>query len=99
MVHLKVSSHDRKRPSHENEERSFGEFRRQVRSAEALGSNPAVVAFDSLQRAPERHCHSVPSGGEDQSVAKPLIGRLGLYEEFPAIQGTESDRGGDVESE
>jgi hypothetical protein len=32
------------------------------------------------------------AGGEDESVAKPLIGRLGLYEEFPAIQYTESDR-------
>ena len=37
------------------------------------------------------------AGGED--VAKPLIGRLGLYEGFPAIQGTESDGKGDVESE
>ena len=31
------------------------------------------------------------AGGEDESVAKPLIGRLGLYAEFPAIEGTESD--------
>jgi len=85
--------------SHENEERSFGEFRRKVRSAEALGSNTAVAAVDSLQRAPERHCYLGQAGGEDESVAKPLVGRLGLYEEFPAIQGTESDGRGDVESE
>jgi len=38
------------------------------------------------------------AGGEDESAAKPLIGRLGLYKEFPAIPGTESDGKGDVES-
>ena len=69
-----------------------------MRSAEAPGSN-TVVAVDLLQRAPERHCYLGQAGGEERSVAKPLIGRLGLYEEFPAIQGTESDGRGDVESE
>jgi len=47
------------------------------------------------------HAHNQWWGGCDMrvDVAKPLIGRLGLYEGFPAIQGTESDGKGDVESE
>jgi hypothetical protein len=36
---------------------------------------------------------------EEESVAKSLIVRSGLYEEFPAIHGSEGDGKGDVESE
>jgi hypothetical protein len=36
---------------------------------------------------------------EQESVAKTLIEKLGLYEEFPAIHDGESDAKGDVESE
>jgi hypothetical protein len=36
---------------------------------------------------------------EQESVAKSLIEKLGLYEEYPAIQDEASDRRGDVESE
>jgi hypothetical protein len=43
---------------------------------------------------------SAPGGVEEQeSVAKSLIEKLGLYEEFPAIHDGESDAKGDVESE
>jgi hypothetical protein len=37
--------------------------------------------------------------GEEESLAKSLIERLGLCEEFPAIHGSEGDGKGDVESE
>jgi hypothetical protein len=36
---------------------------------------------------------------EQESVAKSLIEKLGLYEEFPTIHGSEGDGKGDVESE
>jgi len=36
---------------------------------------------------------------EQESVAKTLIEKLGLYEEFPAIHDGQSDAKGDVESE
>jgi hypothetical protein len=43
---------------------------------------------------------SAAGGGEEQeSVAKSLIGKLGLYEEFPASHGEGRDGKGDVESE
>jgi hypothetical protein len=43
---------------------------------------------------------SAPGGVEKQeSVAKSLIEKLGLYEEFPAIHDGEGDAKGDVESE
>jgi hypothetical protein len=32
-------------------------------------------------------------------LAKSVIEKLGLYEEFPAIRGGEGDGGGDVKSE
>ena len=43
---------------------------------------------------------SVRGGVEEQeSVARTLIEKLGLYEEFPAIHDGQSDAKGDVESE
>jgi hypothetical protein len=36
---------------------------------------------------------------EQESVAKSLIEKLGLHEEFPAIHDGEGDEKGDVESE
>jgi len=36
---------------------------------------------------------------EQESLAKSLIEKLGLYEEFPTIHGSEGDGKGDVESE
>ncbi len=36
---------------------------------------------------------------EQESLAKSVIEKLGLYEEFPAIRGGEGDGGGDVKSE
>ena len=37
--------------------------------------------------------------GEEESVAKSLIEKLGLCQEFPAIHGSEGNGKGDVESE
>ncbi len=71
--------------------------KRVVRSVNELGS---VVALRFLWEIAGVFPTSAAGGGEGQeSVAKSLMEKLGLYEEFPASHDEGSDGKGDVESE
>ena len=70
---------------------------RVVRSVNERGS---VLALRFLWEIAGMFPASAAGGVEEQeSVAKSLIEKLGLYEEFPAIHDGEGDGKGDVESE
>ncbi len=71
--------------------------KRVVRSVNERGS---ILALRFLWEIAGMFPAPSESGSEEQeSVAKSLIEKLGLYEEFPAVHGDVGDAKGDVESE